>query len=43
MAETARFLPITVEDYLAGELHSDVRHEYIDGQVYAHGRREYGA
>ena len=35
MAETARFLPITVEDYLAGELHSDVRHEYIDGQVYA--------
>ena len=24
-----------VEEYLAGELHSELRHEYIDGQVYA--------
>lgn len=27
--------PISVEDYLAGELAGEVRHEYIDGQVYA--------
>ncbi|PTN38747.1 Uma2 family endonuclease [Desulfonatronum sp. SC1] len=26
---------ISVRDYLAGELESDVRHEYIDGAVYA--------
>ena len=26
---------ISVEDYLAGELVSDVKHEYIDGVVYA--------
>lgn len=26
---------ISVEDYLAGEQHSELRHEYIDGQVYA--------
>lgn len=28
---------ISVEEYLAGELQSEVRHEYIDGQVYAMG------
>lgn len=28
---------ITVEDYLDGELRGEVRHEYIDGQVYAMG------
>lgn len=28
---------ISVEDYLAGELHDEVRHEYIDGRVYAMG------
>lgn len=28
---------ITVEEYLEGELHSEIRHEYIDGQVYAMG------
>jgi Uma2 family endonuclease len=28
---------VTVEEYLAGELQSEVRHEYIDGQVYAMG------
>lgn len=27
--------PISVDDYLAGELAGEVRHEYIDGQVYA--------
>ena len=26
---------ISIEEYLAGEQHSEVRHEYIDGQVYA--------
>jgi len=26
---------ISVEEYLAGELESDVRHEYLDGVVYA--------
>ena len=26
---------ISVQEYLAGELESDVRHEYIDGEVYA--------
>jgi len=28
---------VSVEDYLAGELHSEIRHEYINGQVYAMG------
>ena len=26
---------IGVDDYLQGELHSETRHEYIGGQVYA--------
>ena len=26
---------ISVDEYLAGEQHSELRHEYIDGQVYA--------
>ncbi|MDP3294941.1 MAG: Uma2 family endonuclease [Nevskia sp.] len=26
---------VSVADYLAGELRSEVRHEYIDGEVYA--------
>ena len=26
---------LSVADYLAGERESDVRHEYVDGQVYA--------
>ncbi|WAR43136.1 Uma2 family endonuclease [Methylomonas rapida] len=25
----------SIEDYLAGELDSDLKHEYIDGQIYA--------
>lgn len=28
---------VTVEEYLAGELQTEIRHEYIDGQVYAMG------
>lgn len=27
--------PISIEDFLAGEAHSEVRHEYEDGLVYA--------
>ncbi|MBG7606878.1 MAG: Uma2 family endonuclease [Verrucomicrobia bacterium] len=34
-ASTARKLPITPSEYLEGELASEVRHEYIDGKVYA--------
>ncbi len=26
---------LSIEDYLEGELYSELRHEYIDGQVYA--------
>jgi Uma2 family endonuclease len=26
---------LSEDDYLAGELHSDVRHEYVDGSAYA--------
>lgn len=25
----------SVEEYLEGERHSDIRHEYIDGEIYA--------
>jgi Uma2 family endonuclease len=28
---------VSVEEYLAGELQTEIRHEYIDGQVYAMG------
>ncbi len=28
-------LPISPEDYLAGELLSDIKHQLIDGEVYA--------
>ena len=31
----ARQTTISVDDYLAGELQAEQRHEYIDGQVYA--------
>lgn len=27
--------PLSVEDYLDGEKHSEVRHEYFDGEIYA--------
>jgi Uma2 family endonuclease len=32
---TAPHTPVSVQDYLAGELASEVRHEYVAGQVYA--------
>jgi Uma2 family endonuclease len=28
---------ISADEYIEGELHSEIRHEYIDGQVYAMG------
>jgi Uma2 family endonuclease len=28
---------IPIDEYIEGELHSEIRHEYIDGQVYAMG------
>lgn len=28
---------VSVDEYVEGELHSEIRHEYIDGQVYAMG------
>jgi len=28
---------LSVEEYIDGELHSEIRHEYVDGQVYAMG------
>lgn len=34
-AKTSRQPLISVEEYLRGEQSSEVRHEYIDGQVYA--------
>lgn len=34
-ATTAAALPIDVEAYLAGEQYSDIRHEYVAGQVFA--------
>lgn len=35
MAETAHLPPISVQDYLADELTSEVRHEYVNGEVFA--------
>lgn len=35
MAVPQEKLLISVEDYLEGEKHSKVRHEYVDGQVFA--------
>ncbi|WP_006786095.1 Uma2 family endonuclease [Thiorhodospira sibirica] len=35
MPQTATHLPILIADYLEGEQHSDIRHEYIAGQVFA--------
>ena len=28
---------VSVDEYIDGELHSEIRHEYVDGQVYAMG------
>lgn len=35
MAQTATIRPVSVEEYLKGELASDVRHEYVNGEVFA--------
>lgn len=35
MTIVIKYNTITEQDYLAGELLSDIRHEYIDGEVYA--------
>lgn len=35
MTATATQLIITPQEYLAGEQHSEIRHEYIDGEVFA--------
>ena len=34
-SSTASKLPITPSEYLEGELASEVRHEYVNGQIYA--------
>lgn len=34
-AATAPIHRISIDEYLAGERASEVRHEYIDGQIYA--------
>jgi len=36
-AQTAQHAKLTVQDYLRGEEHSEIRHEFIDGQVFAMG------
>jgi Uma2 family endonuclease len=33
--QQAQHLPILIKDYLKGELESDIRHEFYDGNVYA--------
>lgn len=35
MAEAIRVVRVSVEDYLAAERHSPVRHEYVDGELFA--------
>ncbi|MFZ5593746.1 MAG: Uma2 family endonuclease [Pseudomonadota bacterium] len=35
MSVKTKFRPLTVEEYLEGELHSDVKHELVGGQAYA--------
>jgi len=35
METASRPLSVTVEEYLAAEEHSDIRHEYIAGNIYA--------
>ena len=35
MSTVRKLNPITVEDYLAGELRSPIKHEYLGGVVYA--------
>ncbi len=35
MAMPSRLVPISIEDYLAFEERSPLRHEYVDGRIYA--------
>nr|VFK40958.1 MAG: Endonuclease, Uma2 family (restriction endonuclease fold) [Candidatus Kentron sp. SD]VFK46711.1 MAG: Endonuclease, Uma2 family (restriction endonuclease fold) [Candidatus Kentron sp. SD] len=35
MAKTKPLLPLSPEEYLEGEKHAEIRHEYIDGDVFA--------
>jgi Uma2 family endonuclease len=35
MSNLARVYSITADDYLAGEIHSPIRHEYVAGEVFA--------
>ena len=35
MSSAIRNIPVSVEDYLQDELTRDVKHELIDGQIYA--------
>ena len=35
MTQPAPLMPLSAEDYLRGEEQSAVKHEYVDGQVYA--------
>ena len=35
MSTSAHQLPITTAEFLAGELRAEVRHEFVDGRVYA--------
>jgi Uma2 family endonuclease len=35
MSTSAHKLPITAAEYLEGELRSEVRHEFVDGRIYA--------
>ena len=37
MAEAIRVVRVSVEDYLAAERTSSVRHEYVDGELFAMG------
>lgn len=35
MSTSAHKLPVTAAEYLEGELRSEIRHEFVDGRVYA--------
>jgi len=35
MGQTATTRPVTADEYLQGELASDVRHEFVNGEVAA--------
>jgi len=35
MSTAAKNLPVTAAEYLEGELRSEIRHEFVDGRIYA--------